>query len=171
MPPIRSGIDDAPALDKDMRPQIGPQGLVMAAVGSTAVRAVIEKYQPLLALHGHIHESRGQAKIGRTLCLNPGSEYSEGILRGLLVTISGDKVVSHMMTFGCEWGSVRVTLAQLACAEGDLVRNLETGLGAVDEAARLGADCVILPELHLTGFLPADEVSRVAEAWPGEDAR
>jgi uncharacterized protein len=100
VPPIKSGIDDAPALDKDMRPTIGPQGLVMAPVGSIAVRAVIEKYQPLLALHGHIHESRGQAKIGRTLCLNPGSEYSEGILRGLLVTISGDKVVSHMMTSG-----------------------------------------------------------------------
>jgi len=100
VPPIKSGIDDAPKLDKDMRPMIGPQGLVMAPVGSTAVRAVIEKHQPLLALHGHIHESRGQAKIGRTLCLNPGSEYSEGILRGLLVTISGDKVVSHMMTSG-----------------------------------------------------------------------
>jgi len=100
VPPIKSGIDEAPALDKDMRPQIGPQGLVMASAGSTAVRAMIEKYQPLLALHGHIHESRGQAKIGRTLSLNPGSEYSEGILRGLLVTISGDKVVSHMMTSG-----------------------------------------------------------------------
>ena len=100
VPPIRSGIDDAPALDKNMRPQIGPQGLVMAPAGSTAVRTMIEKYQPLLALHGHIHESRGTGKIGRTICLNPGSEYSEGVLRGLLVTISGDTVVSHMMTSG-----------------------------------------------------------------------
>ena len=55
---------------------------------------------PLLALHGHIHESRGQATIGRTLCLNPGSEYSEGILRGVIVTIEGDKVLNHQMTSG-----------------------------------------------------------------------
>lgn len=100
VPPSRSGIDDAPQLDKDRRPQIGPQGVVMAPAGSTAVRSMIERYQPLLALHGHIHESRGSAKVGRTLCLNPGSEYSEGILRGLLVTISREKVVSHMMTSG-----------------------------------------------------------------------
>jgi uncharacterized protein len=100
VPPIDSGIDDAPHLDADMRPQIGPQGVVMTAAGSTAVRSLITKYQPLLALHGHIHESKGVAKIGSTLCLNPGSEYSEGILRGLLVTIDGDRVESHMMTSG-----------------------------------------------------------------------
>jgi len=100
VPPIQSGIDDAPALDKNLRPQIGAQGVVMAPAGSTAVRTMIEKYQPMLGLHGHIHESRGQAKIGRTLCLNPGSEYSDGILRGLLVTVAGDKVAGHMMVSG-----------------------------------------------------------------------
>jgi Icc-related predicted phosphoesterase len=100
VPPRDTGIDDAPHLDADLRPQIGPQGVVMAAAGSSAVRTLITKYQPLLALHGHIHESKGVAKIGRTLCLNPGSEYSEGILRGLLVTIDGDRVESHMMTSG-----------------------------------------------------------------------
>lgn len=100
VPPYASGIDDAPALDDQLRPQIGPQGVVTEPVGSTSVRAMIEKYQPLLALHGHIHESRGQASIGRTLCLNPGSEYSEGILRGLIVTIQGDKVANHQMTSG-----------------------------------------------------------------------
>ena len=100
VPPRDSGIDDAPYLDADLRPQIGPQGVVMAAAGSSAVRTLITKYQPLLALHGHIHESKGVAKIGRTLCLNPGSEYSEGILRGLLVTVDGDRVETHMMTSG-----------------------------------------------------------------------
>jgi Icc-related predicted phosphoesterase len=100
VPPYASGIDEAPALDDQLRPQIGPQGVVTEPVGSTSVRAMIEKYQPLLALHGHIHESRGQAKIGRTLCLNPGSEYSDGVLRGLIVTIQDDRVVSHQMTSG-----------------------------------------------------------------------
>jgi Icc-related predicted phosphoesterase len=100
VPPFASGIDDAPALDDQLRPSIGAQGVVTEPVGSVAVRQMIEKYQPLLALHGHIHESRGQATIGRTLCLNPGSEYSEGVLRGLIVTIEDDRVVSHQMTSG-----------------------------------------------------------------------
>jgi Icc-related predicted phosphoesterase len=100
VPPFASGIDEAPALDEQLRPQIGSQGVVTEPVGSKSIRQIIEKYQPLLTLHGHIHESRGQAKIGRTLCLNPGSEYSEGVLRGLIVTIQDDTVVSHQMTSG-----------------------------------------------------------------------
>ncbi len=65
----------------------------MLPVGSTAVRKIIEKYQPLIALHGHIHESAGFVRIGRTQCLNPGSEYNEGIFRGYLVEIEGDKIL------------------------------------------------------------------------------
>ena len=64
----------------------------MVPVGSKTVRKIIEKYQPLLALHGHIHESPGFAKIGRTKCLNPGSEYGEGILKGFLVELDGLKI-------------------------------------------------------------------------------
>ena len=56
-----------------------------------AVRAVIETYQPLIALHGHIHESRGIAKLGKTVCVNPGSEYSEGVLHGALLEFDGTK--------------------------------------------------------------------------------
>lgn len=100
VPPLGTGIDEAPKLDAELRPEIGAEGVVMTPVGSTAVRDVITRYQPLLALHGHIHESKGAAQIGRTLCLNPGSEYSEGVLRGILVTVDGDRVVSHMMTSG-----------------------------------------------------------------------
>ena len=61
---------------------------VISGVGSTAVRDALEKYQPMLSLHGHIHESRGEARIGRTLAINPGSEYSEGVLRGAIITLS-----------------------------------------------------------------------------------
>ena len=60
-------------------------------MGSSAVRDAITEYQPMLSLHGHIHESRGEARIGRTLALNPGSEYSEGVLRGVIVTLSPKK--------------------------------------------------------------------------------
>lgn len=60
---------------------------------STAVRDALAKYQPMLSLHGHIHESRGEARIGRTLAINPGSEYSEGVLRGAIITLSRKKGV------------------------------------------------------------------------------
>jgi uncharacterized protein len=56
-----------------------------STAGSEAVRSVIETYQPLVALHGHIHESRGVAKLAKTVCLNPGSEYIEGVLHGALL--------------------------------------------------------------------------------------
>jgi Icc-related predicted phosphoesterase len=100
VPPLGSGLDEAPLLDENLRPRMGTTGVAMAPVGSSAVRAAIERYQPLLGLHGHIHESRGARKIGRTLCVNPGSEYSEGILHGALVTIRKGEVVRHMLTRG-----------------------------------------------------------------------
>jgi Icc-related predicted phosphoesterase len=55
---------------------------------SSAVRDALARYQPMLGLHGHIHESRGEARIGRTLAINPGSEYSEGVLRGAIITLN-----------------------------------------------------------------------------------
>jgi uncharacterized protein len=100
VPPFESGIDEAPKLDENLRPQVGPQGVEVVSVGSTAVREAITRHQPFMALHGHIHESRGAAQIGRTLCLNPGSEYSEGILRAALVTIKDGRVLSHMLISG-----------------------------------------------------------------------
>jgi Icc-related predicted phosphoesterase len=100
VPPYSSGIDEAPLLDAELRPQIGMEGVEMVPVGSQAVREAIEKYQPMLGLHGHIHEGRGTAMIGGTLCINPGSEYSEGVLRGALVTVNDGQVVAHMFTSG-----------------------------------------------------------------------
>jgi len=99
-PPYDSGLDIAPRLDDDLRPMIQASGIEMAPVGSKAVRDAITKHQPLLGLHGHIHESRAAVKLGRTLCLNPGSEYGEGILRGVLVTLSDARVERHMFTQG-----------------------------------------------------------------------
>jgi Icc-related predicted phosphoesterase len=68
--------------------------------GSTAVRAAVEKYQPLIGLHGHIHESRGIFKLGKTLCINPGSEYGEGILRGVLITLNEKGLKGYQFTSG-----------------------------------------------------------------------
>jgi len=100
-PPYNSGLDQAPKLDKDLNPSVQPGGgFEMAPAGSTAVRGAIQMHQPLMALHGHIHESKGTFKIGRTLCLNPGSEYAERILRGVLLDIDGNRVKDFMFTSG-----------------------------------------------------------------------
>jgi hypothetical protein len=72
----------------------------MIHVGSTTVRQLIEQHKPLLGIHGHIHESRGFVKIGRTLCINPGSEYGEGILRGAVINLDQKSVKSYILTQG-----------------------------------------------------------------------
>jgi len=72
----------------------------LVSAGSEAVRNVIERHQPPLALHGHIHESRGVVRVGSTVCINPGSEYGEGILRGCIVNLQPGKVAGYQMTSG-----------------------------------------------------------------------
>ena len=99
-PPYDTGIDTAPELDKDLKPKTRSGQSSEIPAGSKAVRQTIEKYQPLLGLHGHIHESRGEARIGRTVCLNPGSEYGEGILRGLIIDLGDKGIKSWQFTTG-----------------------------------------------------------------------
>ena len=88
-PPYGTGLDEAPALDENMRPMHG--GAVMKPVGSTAVKAAIQKYQPILSVHGHIHESKGVLRLGRTLTMNPGSSYSDGVLQGAVLDLNEKK--------------------------------------------------------------------------------
>jgi Icc-related predicted phosphoesterase len=88
-PPYGSKLDNAPALNADLTYVSGGQAL--RPVGSTSVRDAVQSFQPLLSLHGHIHESRGATRIGRTLALNPGSSYEEGILQAAIVTIDPKK--------------------------------------------------------------------------------
>jgi len=92
-PPFESKIDEAPLLDKELNPIIQGGAVIMVPVGSKAVRKMIEKYQPFLGLHGHIHESSGSIKIGKTPCVNPGSEYAEGIIRAFLIEFKGEKII------------------------------------------------------------------------------
>jgi Icc-related predicted phosphoesterase len=99
-PPHSTNLDVAPLLDSTLKPVYEGGTMVVAPAGSLATRALIEQYQPLLSLHGHIHESRASQKIGRTLSLNPGSEYSEGVLRGCLVELKGNKIRGWQFTSG-----------------------------------------------------------------------
>src|SRR4030042_792359 len=92
-PPYQTKLDDAPLPDKNLNPIIQGGSVVMVPVGSKAVKKVIEKHQPFLGLHGHIHEAAGSMKIGKTYCVNPGSEYAEGIVRAFLIEFKGDKLV------------------------------------------------------------------------------
>jgi Icc-related predicted phosphoesterase len=99
-PPHDSTLDIAPQLDANLRPVVLGGQPNMIPTGSVAVREMIERYQPLVSLHGHIHECRGAVELGRTVCLNPGSEYSEGILRGALVNIAGGRLKSYQFVAG-----------------------------------------------------------------------
>lgn len=100
-PPRDTPLDLAPRLGEDLTPVLAPGGEVeMAHVGSAAVRSALERYQPLLGLHGHIHESRGFVKVGRTLAINPGSSYGEGILQGALVDLTPRGIGSYLLTSG-----------------------------------------------------------------------
>jgi len=99
-PPFNTGIDTAPHLDENLKPVFKAGEVEMIPVGSTSIRDAIERHQPLLGLHGHIHESKGLFKIGRTLCLNPGSEYSEGMLRGALINLHEKGFKNYMLTTG-----------------------------------------------------------------------
>ncbi len=89
-PPFSSGLDFAAELDANLTPVLRGGRPSIVPVGSTAVRDTIKKYQPSVALHGHIHESKGAQKIGRTLCLNPGSDYAADLLRGVVVDLAED---------------------------------------------------------------------------------
>ena len=97
-PPYGSGLDEAPELTKDMRPAYAGRSLV--SVGSKSVLAVIDKYQPMLGLHGHIHEGKGTRKYKKTLCINPGSMYEQGVLHGAVVELKPNKVGNYLLTTG-----------------------------------------------------------------------
>jgi len=97
-PPYGTTLDDVPELDEDLRPVLGGRSLV--PVGSTAVRDVIKEYQPILGLHGHIHEGKGAIRVGKTLCINPGSMYEQGRLLGAVVKLARNKVKSYILTTG-----------------------------------------------------------------------
>jgi Icc-related predicted phosphoesterase len=97
-PPYGSGLDDAPELTKDLRPAYAGRSII--PVGSHAVMTVIDKYQPLLGLHGHIHEAKGTRKYKKTLCINPGSMYEQGMLNGAVIELKPNKIGNYLLTTG-----------------------------------------------------------------------
>lgn len=100
VPPYGTGLDTAPILDDQLKPLVVAGEITTGPVGSKAVRAAIEHYQPLVSLHGHIHESRAASRLGRTMCINPGSEYGDGNLRGAIVSLKGDKLRNYQLING-----------------------------------------------------------------------
>lgn len=101
VPPFGTELDKAPAVNSQLEYEKAGLGMVKVInAGSRAVKSSIEKYQPLLGLHGHIHESRGFVWLGRTLCLNPGSDYGEGTLKGALVDLEDGKLKEFILTSG-----------------------------------------------------------------------
>jgi Icc-related predicted phosphoesterase len=100
-PPFSSGLDFAAELDETLLPVLRGGRPSIIPVGSKAVRDVIKRYQQVVGLHGHIHESRGAQQIGRTMCLNPGSDYSADLLRGAVVDLAADgSFLDFLLTAG-----------------------------------------------------------------------
>jgi Icc-related predicted phosphoesterase len=100
-PPYGTGLDFAAELDETLKPVIRSGRPSIISVGSKAVRDAIKKYQPVVGLHGHIHESRGAQQIGRTMCLNPGSDYTADVLRGVIVDFADDgSYIDFLFTSG-----------------------------------------------------------------------
>lgn len=98
VPPFNSNLDEAPELDENLRPKYA--GNALKPTGSTALRKAIEQFNPLLGLHGHIHEGRGVSHIGKTLCINPGSMYEQGTLLGALVSLGEQRIENYVLTSG-----------------------------------------------------------------------
>jgi uncharacterized protein len=99
-PPYGTQLDEAPLLDANLVVQASLGQVQMVAVGSTAVLDAEKAYQPMLGLHGHIHESSGIRRVGRTVVINPGSDYSTGALNGALITLDGEKVKAQQLVRG-----------------------------------------------------------------------
>jgi uncharacterized protein len=99
VPPYGIGLDEAPVLS-ELRVQTQLGQVRFAPAGSTAVRDAIVRVQPMLGLHGHIHEASGIRRLGRTIVINPGSDYSTGTLNGALMTLERDKVAAHQLVRG-----------------------------------------------------------------------
>jgi hypothetical protein len=100
VPPHQTALDQCPELDAELRPVHRGGNPVMTSAGSIAVRELIERHRPVLGLHGHIHEGRGIAHIGRTVCVNPGSNYSEGVLNGSLIRLKDGEIADVQLTQG-----------------------------------------------------------------------
>jgi Icc-related predicted phosphoesterase len=98
VPPYDSSLDTAAALTADLEVVMSGSAPKLVPVGSTAVRELIERYQPLVSLHGHVHESPGSTHIGRTLAINPGSDYHTGRINGCLLRLRGDSVGHQFVT-------------------------------------------------------------------------
>ena len=99
-PPRDTALDLAPRLTPGLKVVAHAGAVDMQHVGSESAREVLLERQPMLGLHGLMHESRGEHRLGKTLCLNPGSEYQEGILHGVLVDLEDGRLVNHQFTSG-----------------------------------------------------------------------
>ena len=100
VPPYDSGLDTAPLLSPTLQPTVSAGDVLRGPVGSTGVRKAIESFKPVLGVHGHIHESGGERRIGGTLCVNAGSEANHGVLRGYLIDLTVDGVERSLRVEG-----------------------------------------------------------------------
>ncbi len=94
-PPYKTTLDMVPKLDNNLKPVTKGGDVLYNHIGSTSIRKIIEKCQPICSFHGHVHERPGKIEIGKTYCFNPGSEYDQGIFKGYIICIENNKIVDN----------------------------------------------------------------------------
>ncbi|MGH6736729.1 MAG: metallophosphoesterase family protein [Methyloceanibacter sp.] len=100
VPPFGTALDTCPKLDGNLQ-VVYEMGLpAQTHAGCKALVDVIKQHQPLLGLHGHVHEGRARINIGKTVCVNPGSVYPEGILQGAVITLQQGEITQASLTQG-----------------------------------------------------------------------
>lgn len=100
VPPFGTTLDSCPKLDDNLQ-VVYEMGLpAQTHAGCQALNDIIKEHQPLLGLHGHVHEGRAKINIGGTVCINPGSVYPEGILQGAMITLEDGVVAQTSLTQG-----------------------------------------------------------------------
>ncbi len=80
--PYRTKLDKITAKDAD-------KAVKGKHYGSKMFRKIIEKYQPVLSLGGHMHENQGKQKLGRSLIVNPGAAVDG---KAAIIEVEGKRV-------------------------------------------------------------------------------
>lgn len=91
-PPLNTVLDEVYEVDDNLQKKNYKRH-----VGSSSIREAIERFKPILSLHGHIHEVKYSEKIGETKCVNPGSNYQNGILQGAYFIINNDHIICEQI--------------------------------------------------------------------------
>ena len=135
-----------PELDDELNVVVAAGEPKMGPVGSTAVREAIERFQPMLALHGHVHESRGRDPDRPHPVHQPGQRLPHGPhLRARSSTCAATAPTTSSSSDELAW---RHMTADPTAIEPDLEREARRLLSAIEreglDARLIGGMAILL---------------------------